>query len=201
VIGPNTGKETRYQSPLDMRTMMTAGPGEWTIVQMYTFVSGSYNVGGTGLQWNCNGPNWQTHYTTAPETYCWNDYLYALASLPNGVTVADPATVAQTFAPDNSVPTPTIQSGPANPSNQNSATFTFNSSEARSWFQCSLDGAPNQLCDSGVSYTNLPDGVHTFNLTATDAAGNTGTTSFGWTQNTAGASSGAPRQRTSSLRP
>ncbi len=186
VVGPVTGKFTRYQSPLDLRTMMTAGAGEWTVVQMYTFVTGSYNVGGTGLQWDCTSPDWRAHYTTDTETYCWNDYLFALASLPNGVTVTDPATVAQAFAPDNSVPTPTITSGPSDPSNQNSATFTFTSSESRSWFQCSLDGAPAQLCDSGVSYSSLPDGPHTFALTVTDPYGNTGSASWNWTQNTGG---------------
>ncbi len=100
--------------------------------------------------------------------------------------MTDPATVAQAFAPDNSVPTPTITSGPSDPSNQNSATFTFTSSESRSWFQCSLDGAPAQLCDSGVSYSSLPDGPHTFALTVTDPYGNTGSASWNWTQNTGG---------------
>jgi hypothetical protein len=192
VIGPVTGKLTRYQSPLDLKAMMTVGSGEWSIVQMYTFVTGSFNVGGTGLQWDCTSPDWHAHFTTDTEAYCWNDYLAALASLPAGVTVADPATVAQAFVPDNAVPTATITAGPASPTNQTSATFTFSSSETRSWFQCSLDGAAAQVCDSGVTYSSLPDGPHTFALTATDAYGNIGTANWNWTVNTSGGG-GGPR--------
>jgi hypothetical protein len=186
VIGPVTGKLTRYQSPLDLKTMMIVGHGEWSLVQMYTFVTGSFNVGGSGLQWDCTAPDWRAHFTTDTEAYCWNDYLAALSSLPSGVTVTDPATVAQAFVPDTAVPVATITSGPASPSNQTSATFTFSSSETRSWFQCSLDGAPAQVCSSGLTYSGLLDGTHSFDLTATDPYGNVGTANWTWTQNTSG---------------
>jgi hypothetical protein len=195
VIGPVTGKLTRYQSPLDLKAMMTVGSGEWSLVQMYTFVTGSFNVGGSGLQWDCSSADWRAHFTTDTEAYCWNDYLTALASLPSGVTVTDPATVAQTFVPDTAVPVASITSGPASPTNQTSATFTFSSSESRSWFQCSLDGAPPQVCDSGVSYSGLVDGPHTFDLTATDPYDNTGTANSSWTVNTSGGPAPASRPR------
>jgi hypothetical protein len=184
VIGPVTGKQTRYQSPLDLRTMLSVGSGEWAVVQMYTFVTGSFNVGGTGLQWDCSSPDWHAHFVTDTETYCWNDYLFALASLPPGVVVTDPASVAQTFTPDTTAPVPTITSGPASPTNQTTATFTFSATESRVWYQCSLDAAPAQVCDSGVTYSGLLDGDHSLVLTVADAYGNTGTTSWNWTINT-----------------
>src|SRR5207237_5261961 len=47
------------------------------------------------------------------------------------------------------------------------------------------DGAAPASCSTPKSYTGLPDGLHTFQVKATDAAGNTGTAaSFTWTVDT-----------------
>ena len=43
-------------------------------------------------------------------------------------------------------------------------------------YECSLDGAPFTPCTSPVTYTDLPNGEHTFQVRATDAAGNKDTT-------------------------
>jgi len=52
-----------------------------------------------------------------------------------------------------------------------SATFTFSSNIAGSTFACTLDGGPPQQCSSPTTYTGLPDGRHTFTVTASDQAG------------------------------
>lgn len=52
-----------------------------------------------------------------------------------------------------------------------SAQFSFRADEAAS-FMCSLDGAAYTPCDSGVGYSDLDPGRHTFSVRATDAAGN-----------------------------
>jgi Bacterial Ig-like domain len=76
-----------------------------------------------------------------------------------------------TTLPDTTAPETTISSGTVN---SGSATFTFSSSEAGSSFECSLDGAAfEQQCSSPKSYSGLSDGSHTFEVKATDAAGNT----------------------------
>lgn len=187
VIGPVTRKKTRYESPLDLKSMMTVGHGEWSVVQMYTFVTGSHNVGGTGLQWDCSSPDWHAHFTTDTEAYCWNDYLQALHSLAPGVVVTDPATVAYALVPGTPAPVATINSGPAAVTDQTSATFTFSADQTRVWYLCSVDGAPLQVCDSGITYSGLANGNHTFALTATQPFGVTGTTNWSWTVNTGGA--------------
>jgi hypothetical protein len=187
VIGPTTGKETRYQSPLDLASMMNVGHGEWSIVQMYTFVTGAHNVGGTGVQWDCTSADWHAHFTTDTEVYCWNDYVQALSSLPAGIVVTDPATVARTYFPSTSAPVAAITSGPSPVTNQTSATFSFTANQSRVWYLCSLDGAPPQVCDSGVTYSGLPNGKHTFALTATDPFGDAGTANWSWTVTTVGA--------------
>src|SRR5207244_9540997 len=65
-----------------------------------------------------------------------------------------------------------------------SASFSFTSSKTGSTFQCKLDGGTNTTCTSPQSYTGLAAGSHTFTVTATDTAGNTGTASSTWTIDT-----------------
>jgi len=65
-------------------------------------------------------------------------------------------------------------SGPATISQGDSASFTFGASESNSTFQCRMDSGAFQPCASGVSYTNLGVGTHTFRVVATDQFGNQG---------------------------
>lgn len=87
----------------------------------------------------------------------------------------DPTPAAYTWTVDTVPPSTAITSSPPNPTNQTSATFVF-SSEAGATFECSLDAieagafAP---CTSPKSYAGLPGGARTFQVRATDAAGNT----------------------------
>src|SRR5205807_974290 len=75
-------------------------------------------------------------------------------------------------------------SSPTNPSNSSSPSFSF-SSEAGASFQCALDGAAFAACTSPKSYTDVADGSHTFQVKATDTAGNTGAAaSYTWTVDT-----------------
>jgi large repetitive protein len=88
-----------------------------------------------------------------------------------GNTDATPATFSWTV--DSSPPETSIGSVPSNPTNATGATFTFTSSESGSTFACKLDGAPFGACTSPTSYSGLAEGSHTFEVRATDAAGNT----------------------------
>jgi len=84
---------------------------------------------------------------------------------------------------DGKTPVVTISSHPANPSNVTSPSFEFSASESAS-FQCKLDSGAFAACPS-PGYDNLVDGSHTITVQATDAAGNTGETSYSWTIDTA----------------
>jgi large repetitive protein len=68
---------------------------------------------------------------------------------------------------------PSIAASPSAASNQISATFVF-SDESGATFECRLDGGGFSTCSSGIGYSSLADGTHTFAVRATDAAGNTG---------------------------
>jgi len=79
-------------------------------------------------------------------------------------------------APDFTPPQTTITSGPTGNVKTTSASFGFASSEPNSTFQCKLDSAAFASCTSPKTYSTLAAGNHTFQVRATDAAGNTDAT-------------------------
>jgi len=91
------------------------------------------------------------------------------------------------LTPDTTPPDTTIDSGPSAIVQTGDASFTFSSSEPNSTFECSLDGAAFGACSSPQAYNELADGSHTFEVRATDAAGNLDPTpaSYTWTVDTA----------------
>ena len=185
VTGQSTKTNVRYFPVPYLNTLMDVGPGEWGTIQMYKFVTGAYRTTATtGPRWDCTSAAWQAHYTTIPETYCWNDFLSALNYIAPGTIVADPATVAQAWTPDTTPPGTTITSGPAAVTTDTAATFAFTSGDARSWYACGLDGAPLSVCVSGVAFSNLQQGIHTFRVQASDAYGNADVATWVWTVQT-----------------
>jgi|GEM_PF-1108533 len=90
-----------------------------------------------------------------------------------------------TWVIDTTTPAAGISAAPALFTQSSSASFSFSASEANSTFTCTIDGAASP-CVSPKSYTNLPDGGHSFTVRATDPAGNTaatapGSQSYSWT--------------------
>jgi hypothetical protein len=80
--------------------------------------------------------------------------------------------------PDTTPPETTITDGPAEGSTTTQADvpFSFSSSEANSAFGCQLDGGGFSSCTSPKTLSKLSNGSHTFEVQATDAAGNTDAT-------------------------
>ena len=75
---------------------------------------------------------------------------------------------------DVAPPDTTIVSTPSKQSSRTSATFSYRSSEPRSTFQCRIDSRDFTPCEpSGITYSALRNGSHTFRVKATDRAGNT----------------------------
>ncbi|PSL23684.1 Ig-like domain-containing protein [Chitinophaga ginsengisoli] len=72
-------------------------------------------------------------------------------------------------APNTSITSP----APPSPTNSTTATFTFTANEANCTFKASLDGGPFNTVTSPATYSGLADGPHTFQVRATDQAGNT----------------------------
>jgi hypothetical protein len=98
------------------------------------------------------------------------------------------AETTRTWTIDSVAPTATINSGPSGTTQQTSASFGFSSSEAGSSFECRIDSGAYGACSSPKAYSGLSDGAHTFQVRATDAAGNVGNAATrNWTVDSTGA--------------
>jgi len=84
----------------------------------------------------------------------------------------DPTPASRTWTVDPAPPETTITGGPPGSTTSTSASLAFTSSEAGSSFQCRLDGGGFEPCFSPHSLLGLSEGAHTFEVRATDAAGN-----------------------------
>jgi hypothetical protein len=74
---------------------------------------------------------------------------------------------------DTVAPETTIDSGPSGSTADTTPTFTFSSSEPGSIFQCRIDTGGFASCSSPQTTSALADGSHSFEVRATDQAGNT----------------------------
>jgi hypothetical protein len=82
-------------------------------------------------------------------------------------------------------PVPSITSGPANPTNQTGASFSFSDTETGVSFLCQLDTGGFGACSSPETYSGLSEGSHTFSVKAQDAVGNqSGFASYTWSIDT-----------------
>jgi Bacterial Ig-like domain (group 3) len=100
------------------------------------------------------------------------------ASDPAG-NLGPAATVSWTI--DVTAPKVAITNPPAAITKTTDATFTFTADKAPVSFGCQLDSAAFASCASPKLYSRLSEGKHTFSVRATDAAGNTGNTTYIWT--------------------
>jgi hypothetical protein len=82
---------------------------------------------------------------------------------------------------DTTPPETTITARPPDPSTSNLALFTYESNEAGSSFECSLDGAGFSACPTaGISYSGLANGPHSFQVRAIDTSANVDPTPAGY---------------------
>ena len=80
------------------------------------------------------------------------------------------------YVEDSTAPETTIDSGPSGPTASNDPSFSFSGSDAGgsgvASFECKLDDGAFEPCSSPQAYSDLPDGLHSFQVRAIDAAGN-----------------------------
>ena len=123
--------------------------------------------------------------TASPELEDGHYWAYAEQDGSVGTAVS----AATSFTVDTTPPHTTISSGPQGSTTATTASFGFGPSETGSTFECRLDAGAWGACTSPRSYTGLGDGVHTFDVRATDDVGNVDPTpaSRTWTVDTSGA--------------
>jgi hypothetical protein len=95
----NTGARYIYRSRESLAALMQPGPGEWSVVQMYRFVTGAATT--PSFRWDCTSPDPNLHWVSNSELYCYQDFLWALDQIPGDVVVTDPATVAEAWGRGN----------------------------------------------------------------------------------------------------
>ncbi|MDX6439924.1 MAG: large repetitive protein, partial [Gaiellaceae bacterium] len=92
----------------------------------------------------------------------------------------------ETVTVDRTRPQTTIDSNPAAITNQTGAAFAFSSNDGGATFEVRLDGGAWIPSASPKIYSGLAEGPHTFDVRATDAAGNADLSpaSYAWTVDT-----------------
>jgi hypothetical protein len=80
--------------------------------------------------------------------------------------------VSKSFTVDTTAPNTNITGGPSGATSDRTPSFTFNSSEPGSSFQCRVDGGSFGSCSSPRVTSTLSDGSHTFSVRAVDKVGN-----------------------------
>jgi hypothetical protein len=160
-------------------TTISAGP---TGSSTSTSASFSFSSSETGSTFTCrlDGGAWGA--CSSPKAYAGlsvGDHTFQVRATDGaGNPDATPAsrTWTVTTAPDTEAPDTTFTGGPAGATSQTAATFIFESSETGSTFECRLDGGQWEACSSPAALTGLALGSHTYEVRATDAAGNTDAT-------------------------
>jgi len=169
-------------------TTITSGPAALTTSTSATFNFSSTPAGGT---FTCSLDGSAFTGCVSGQSYSslvdgsHNFQVHATDALGN----TDPTPANHNWTVDTTPPNALISTGPAPDSGgatkSTSATFNFTSTEPGSTYACSLDGVSFAACASPKTYTKLKVGNHTFQVKATDPAGNIGApASFNWTIDT-----------------
>ena len=144
----------------------TAEPNSRVDIREGATLRGTANASGTGA--------WTVTLSTVPD----GPHTYrATASDAAGNTSA---AAERTVTVDAALPDTTIASGPPEPTNDATPTFTFTASEPAT-FQCSIDGAAFAACATPFTTPSLAHGAHEVRVRAVDAAGNRDSTPATWT--------------------
>ncbi len=128
-----------------------------------------------GAYSSCSSPKTYSGLADGPHTF----YVRATDAATN----TDPSPATYNWTIDTTPPSTTI--GPTMPAantQSSSAAFDLGSNEPGSTFECRLDGALFVSCATPASYSGLGDGTHTFDVRATDPAGNLDTSpaTYSW---------------------
>jgi hypothetical protein len=80
--------------------------------------------------------------------------------------------VAYTWTVDTVAPVVTITARPPSTTTSRAATFAFTANDPQATFQCRIDTGAYAACTSPKTYSGVAPGRHTFQVRATDPAGN-----------------------------
>ena len=191
-VSDNVGNEATYTSTNIVKvdqsapdTSIDSSPSDPTAATGASFDFSS-TEGGSTFECELDGGGFSS--CSSPQSYAGlsggSHTFEVRATDVAGNTDATPASFSWTV--DTTAPDTSIDSSPSDPTGATGASFDFSSTEGGSTFECELDGGGFSSCSSPQSYAGLSGGSHTFEVRATDVAGNTDATpaSFSWTVDT-----------------
>ncbi len=152
-------------------TSITAGPSG-TVVSATANFSFTSPEGGVTFECRLDGGAWAA--CTSPRQLTGQadgSHTFDVRAV-DAAGNADASPATRTWTVDATPPDTSLTSGPAVTVNSTSATFTFSSTDPGATFQCRLDGAAFAPCTSPRQLAGLTEGSHTFEVRASDAAGN-----------------------------
>lgn len=164
---------TAITDPTLPETTADSGPPAWTKSPDATFsFSSPSRLPGITFECRLDAGGWVS--CSSPKSYSGLAEAIHLFEV-RAVDLAgrpDPTPASWTWQIDTTPPETTIDSGPSGPTNNSSPSFAFSSNEQRVTFECRLDSGTWSSCSAPKSYSGLAAGQHTFEVRATDAAGN-----------------------------
>jgi uncharacterized repeat protein (TIGR01451 family) len=175
-------------------TTITANPTNPTNSTSASFsFTGNDGTGVGGLTFQCKLDSGSFTACTSPQSYTGlseGSHTFQVQAADSlGNTDATPASF--TWVIDTTAPNTSITGNPTNPSSSASATFNFTGNDGTgsgiASFECKLDSGSFAACTTGVNYTSLSNGSHTFQVRAMDNVGLTDATpaSYTWVVDTA----------------
>lgn len=173
----NTAVHTFTIDSTAPETSITEGPAEGSFTTSRA-ASLKYVSGDPAATFECSldGPAFVTCPGAGTSLQSLGDGLHRFrvrALNPNG---SDPTPAERVWTVDNLPPTTSITSGPAagGTVRPSQVTFGFAADEQPVTFECRVDTAPFAECTTPEAFPDLADGSHSFDVRATDAAGNRG---------------------------
>jgi Ca2+-binding RTX toxin-like protein len=155
------------------QTTITSGPPTFTSNTSATITFAADET--ATFECRVDGGLWETCGTPFLHTFAPGEHDHTFevrAKDLAGNVDATPATHAWRI--DTVAPTVVDLAGPTGIVTVPDATFTYSADESPVTFECRVDGGLWETCGTSRSFTGLPDGLHTFEVRATDQAGNTG---------------------------
>lgn len=170
-----------FDRDLPPETTIDSGPSGSISTRTPTFAFSS-NEGGVSFQCRidggsfsfCSGPG-ATH---TPDPLSDGPHTFEVRAVDSG-GASDATPAARSFSIEATAPETSISSGPGAVTGDATPTFGFAADDGGVNFQCRMDSGPFGPCSGpGATHTppTLSDGVHLFEVRATDTSGNVETT-------------------------
>ncbi|MEK6273460.1 MAG: Ig-like domain-containing protein [Actinomycetota bacterium] len=167
---PSPASQSFTVDATDPETTIDSGPSGFTNNASPSFAFSSE----PGASFQCSLDSSGYTSCSSPQSYSSlgdGPHIFRVRAIDQAGNI-DTTAASQSFTVDTTPPETTIDSGPSGLTNDPTPTFSFQSSQAGSSFQCKLNSSGYTSCSSPKTTFHLSDGSRTFYVRAIDKAGN-----------------------------